>query len=84
MYRLSVHPPPTPQGGTAEVLLSQGDTIKLSIDKKYYECGDKDTIYVDYTQIVDTLSIGDLVYIDDGLISTKVVAKGMDYLMTGL
>ena len=32
---------------------------------------------------MDTMNIGDVVYIDDGLISTKVVEKGPTHLRTG-
>ena len=45
--------------------------------------GDEHCIYVDYKNIVNTMSIGDIVYIDDGLISTKVVEKNATYLRTG-
>ena len=71
------------QGGSAEIELSIGNVIDLSIDEKYMNCGDEHCIYVDYKNIVDTLKIGDIVYIDDGLISTKVVEKGPTHLRTG-
>ena len=72
------------KGGTAEIELKQGDRIKLSTDKRYFDCGDKNTIYVDYVNIINTMSVNDLVFIDDGLISVKVLEKGVDYLLTGL
>ena len=73
----------TVQGGSAEIELKEGERIKLSVDQRWKECGDKSTIYVDYDNIINTLSIGDLVYIDDGLISVQVTEKGVDYLLTG-
>ena len=79
--------PPTPysvQGGSAEIQLKQGDRVKFSTDKRYYDCGDNETIYVDYVNIVNTTSVRDLIFIDDGLISVMVVEKGVDYLLTGL
>ena len=57
--------------------------LKLSTDKKHENCGDQDCIYVDYKKIVDTCSIEDLVYIDDGLIALKVIAKDSTHLFTG-
>ena len=86
--------PPTPpslllpacsvQGGSAEIQLKQGDRVKFSTDKRYYDCGDNETIYVDYVNIVNTTAVRDLIFIDDGLISVMVVEKGVDYLLTGL
>ena len=39
---------------------------------------------MDYVNIVNTTSVRDLIFIDDGLISVMVVEKGVDYLLTGL
>ena len=63
-------------------MLNQGDRITLSTDECYCECGDENTVYVDYKRIVDLL-IDAKIYIDDGLISVKVVKKGVNYLVTG-
>ena len=57
--------------------------IKLSIDEKYRECGDENCIYVDYKNIVKVLVTGDIIYVDDGLISLKVTEKGPTHLTTG-
>ena len=71
------------QGGSAEIELYIGNVLDLSIDEKHMSSGDEHCIYVDYKNIVDTLNVGDVVYIDDGLISTKVVEKNTTYLRTG-
>ena len=55
----------------------------MSIDEKYQECGDANCIFVDYKNIVKVLSKGDLVFIDDGLISLKVTEIGPTHLSTG-
>jgi pyruvate kinase len=68
-------------GGTAEIQLKQGDRVKFSTDKRYYDCGDNETIYVDYVNIVNTTSVRDLIFIDDGLISVMVIEKGVDYIL---
>ena len=44
--------------------------------------GDKDTIYVDYTNLPKVISPGGLIYIDDGLISLEVTEVGGDFVKT--
>lgn len=78
------HPPTHTQGGSAEVQLDTGHVLKLSTDVKYYECGDANLIYIDYDNIVKIILPGDLIYIDDGLISLKVTDKGANWVSTGL
>ncbi|XP_017781086.1 PREDICTED: pyruvate kinase-like isoform X1 [Nicrophorus vespilloides] len=56
-------------GGSAEVELKKGDTIKLSTDKAYMEKGNAQTIYVDYDNIQKVVQVDNKIYIDDGLIS---------------
>lgn len=69
-------------GGSAEIKVNIGDMLTLSTDKKFAECGDNDTIYVDYVNITKVLSVGSLVYVDDGLISLRVKEIGPDFLKT--
>ena len=71
------------QGGSAEIHLKIGNVIKLTIDEKYRDCGDENMIYVDYKNIVNVLDLGDIVFVDDGLISLKVTEKGPTHLTTG-
>ena len=71
------------QSGTGEIKLVTGNTIKLSTDEKYYDCGDENTIFVDYKNIIKVIVPGDLIYVDDGLISLKVTSKGANWVMTG-
>ncbi len=40
-------------------------------------------IYIDYDNIVKIILPGDLIYVDDGLISLKVTDKGVDWVSTG-
>ncbi len=75
--------PHTTQGGSAEVQLDTGHVLKLSTDLKYRECGDATLIYIDYENIVKIILPGDLIYIDDGLISLKVTDKGANWVSTG-
>lgn len=41
------------QGGSAEIKLSAGDKLILSIEDKYHDCGTNDIIYIDYKNIVN-------------------------------
>ena len=57
--------------------------FKLTIDEKYKEIGDEKCIYVDYKNIVKIMEPGDIVYVDDGLISLKVRENNGTQLTTG-
>lgn len=59
-------------GGSAEIELKKGETIKLTTDKAYAEKGNKDTVYVDYDNIQKVVKVGNRIYVDDGLISLVV------------
>ncbi len=63
--------------------LDTGKVLKVSIEDKFKECGDENTIYVDYMNIIKILSPGDLVFVDDGLISLKVTERFPTHLVTG-
>ena len=63
-------------------MLNKGDRFRLSTDERYRECGDKNTVYVDYKSITD-LPLDASIHIDDGLIFARVVEKGINYLVTG-
>lgn len=67
-------------GGSAEIYLSKGDIIKLTTDKAFFAEGDNETLYVDYENITKVMKEGGIIFVDDGLISLKVVEIGSDYL----
>lgn len=64
-------------------MVQRGDILKLTIDESYKDCGDQDTIYVDYEKIVDTCLIEDMVYVGDEAIRLKVTSKDSINLITG-
>lgn len=68
------------QGGSAEIYLSKGDIIKLTTDKAFFSEGDNETLYVDYENITKVMKEGGIIFVDDGLISLKVVEIGSNYL----
>lgn len=67
-------------GGSAEIHLSKGDIIKLTTDKAFFAEGDNETLYVDYENITKVMNEGGIIFVDDGLISLKVVEIGSNYL----
>jgi len=66
--------------GTGEVELKKGETIKLSTNAEYSEKGNKDTVFVDYKNIVNVVQPGNRIFIDDGLISLICESKTADTL----
>lgn len=69
-------------GGISEdVKLETGKTLRLTIDDTYKEKCTAEVVWCDYKSIINTLNIGGLIYIDDGLISLKVKEKTKDSLI---
>jgi len=63
-------------GGSAEVELVRGKKIVLSLDSKDKESGDASKIYVDYGNLLKVVKLGSRIFVDDGLISLKVLEFG--------
>ncbi|XP_041970421.1 pyruvate kinase-like isoform X2 [Aricia agestis] len=63
-------------GGSAEVELKKGATIRLSTDPALQESGNADTVYVDYKNITNVVKPGNRIFIDDGLIS--IICKSVE------
>lgn len=59
-------------GGSAEVELKKGESIKLTTDTAYAEKGNAQVVYVDYENIQKVLKVGNHIYVDDGLMSLVV------------
>uniref|UniRef100_A0A914ZPF7 Pyruvate kinase n=1 Tax=Parascaris univalens TaxID=6257 RepID=A0A914ZPF7_PARUN len=59
-------------GGSAEVELVKGASIRLTTDRSFENSGTAINLFVDYPNITKVLSPGHRVYIDDGLISLIV------------
>merc|ERR1719487_1147675 len=55
-----------------DILLEVNQTLTLSVNPEREKNGDKDTIYVDYTNLPKVMEVGGLIYVDDGLISLEV------------
>ncbi|CAH3142348.1 unnamed protein product, partial [Porites lobata] len=69
-------------GGSGELSLEKDELLKLSTDKAHYDQGDENTIFVDYQNITNVVKEGQIIFVDDGLISLKVVEIGKSHLLT--
>ncbi|XP_038078648.1 pyruvate kinase PKM-like isoform X2 [Patiria miniata] len=67
-------------GGSAEVELTTGEKIRVSLNPAHAECGKKERIYADYPNMRQVLEPGGIIYIDDGLISLEVEVIGDDFI----
>ncbi|TKR93145.1 hypothetical protein L596_007652 [Steinernema carpocapsae] len=68
-------------GGSAEVELKRGDSIRLSTDKTFESSGTAINLYVDYANITKVVKKGSKVFVDDGLISLIVEEIGDDAIV---
>ncbi|XP_043933441.1 pyruvate kinase PKM isoform X1 [Protopterus annectens] len=68
--------------GTAEVELKKGATLKVTLDDKFKDSCDENTLWVDYKNLTKVVDAGSKIYVDDGLISLVVKEKGADYCVT--
>ncbi|KPJ19317.1 Pyruvate kinase, partial [Papilio machaon] len=68
-------------GGSAEVELKKGETIKLTTNPAYQEKGNAAMIYVDYKNITGVVKPGNKIFIDDGLISIICQSSTADTLV---
>ncbi|XP_062318463.1 pyruvate kinase PKM-like [Osmerus eperlanus] len=67
--------------GTAEVELKKGGKIKLTLNDGFKDNCDENNLWLDYKNITKVVQVGGHVYIDDGLMSLKVLEVGGDFLM---
>ncbi|RNF07720.1 pyruvate kinase [Trypanosoma conorhini] len=60
------------------ISLSPGDTVLLTSDPAFEKIGTKEKFYVDYPHLATTVRPGGFIYIDDGVLSLKVLSKEDD------
>lgn len=63
-----------------DVKIETGDIVDFMLDEKYFENSTKDKIYCDYKNLKSVVKPGDTVFVDDGLLSFKVIETGSDYV----
>eukprot|EP00735_Rhodelphis_limneticus_P011455 TRINITY_DN454_c0_g1::TRINITY_DN454_c0_g1_i1::g.2582::m.2582 TRINITY_DN454_c0_g1::TRINITY_DN454_c0_g1_i1::g.2582 ORF type:complete len:564 (+),score=172.17,sp/Q12669/KPYK_ASPNG/55.29/0.0,PK/PF00224.16/3.5e-164,PK_C/PF02887.11/2.8e+03,PK_C/PF02887.11/1.2e-24,HpcH_HpaI/PF03328.9/0.00012,IMPDH/PF00478.20/0.012,IMPDH/PF00478.20/77 TRINITY_DN454_c0_g1_i1:69-1760(+) len=59
----------------ADITLVQGEKVIVTTDPEYFKKCSKERIYVDYKKLPQTIEVDGLIYIDDGLISLRVLSK---------
>lgn len=60
-------------GGSAVINLVKGNKLTLSLMDQDKESGDADRVWVDYKNLPKVIAPNDLIFVDDGLISLKVL-----------
>jgi len=60
--------------------LTIGQKINVSTNPEYANKGSKDLIYIDYQKLCSSVSVGGMIYIDDGLLGLCVDYIGKDYV----
>lgn len=68
-------------GGSAEVELKKGNSIRLTTDKSIAEKGTDSDLFVDYVNITKVVKPGNRIYVDDGLISLIVKQVGASHVI---
>lgn len=63
-----------------ELKLKKGDKMRFSSDPKYKQCGNREIMYIEIGEAIQRVQIGNQVFIEDGPLSFKVIAKGSDYV----
>ncbi|XP_036330382.1 pyruvate kinase-like [Rhagoletis pomonella] len=64
--------------GFFEVELKKNDNIRLSINKDLIDKGSKETVYVDYPNIINIVQPGNIIYLSDGAIMLLVKEVAVD------
>ncbi|TIB72509.1 hypothetical protein E3Q23_01371 [Wallemia mellicola] len=60
--------------GGDDIKVAQGHEMYVTVDPAYAEACDDQYMYVDYTNIVNVIEPGKLIYVDDGILSLLVLA----------
>merc|ERR1719216_610109 len=61
-----------------DYILTKGSKVRLSTNENMREKGTEKEFFVDYTNITKVCKEGDLVFIDDGLVSLRIESIGND------
>ncbi len=63
-----------------EVPISKGHEMNFSTNEKYANACDGENMYVDYQNLPKVIEVGKNIYVDDGVLSFKVLSKGEDFV----
>ena len=63
------------------IALISGDTLTLTTNADLKTAGNNERVYVDYTNLANEISVGQSIYLDDGLISLTVKSTTTDEII---
>ncbi|KAI8866105.1 PK-domain-containing protein [Ramicandelaber brevisporus] len=63
-----------------DVPIEAGHEMVFTVDPQYSDKGTAERMYIDYTNLPKVVDIGKKIYVDDGILSFKVLEKGDDYV----
>ncbi|KAI8072095.1 pyruvate kinase [Thamnidium elegans] len=63
-----------------EVSIPKGHEMNITTDEKYANACDGENMYVDYKNLPKVIEVGKNIFVDDGVLSFKVISKGEDYV----
>jgi len=65
-----------------EYYLENGKEVRVTVNPKYENDGDDKQFYIDYHNLCKVTKVGNLIYINDGIICLKITKLGNDYVDT--
>ncbi|KAI9276412.1 pyruvate kinase [Sporodiniella umbellata] len=63
-----------------ELTINQGHEMNFTTDEAYAKACDSENMFVDYKNLPGVIDVGKLIYVDDGVLSFKVIEKGNDFV----
>ncbi|CAO3638513.1 unnamed protein product [Mucor fragilis] len=63
-----------------EVPIKKGHQMNITTNDKYATACDGENMYVDYKNLPKVIEVGKNIYVDDGVLSFKVLSKGDDFV----
>lgn len=63
-----------------ELKLKKGDKMRFTSDLSYKHCGTAEIMFIEIGEAIERVQVGNQVFIEDGPLNFKVVAKGSDYV----
>ena len=67
------------EGDHANILLELGSIVRITTDPRYEMRQCKDILFIDYEDLINSVSEGDIIYLDKGRIMLRVQSLGLIY-----
>lgn len=68
------------EGDHASILLELGSIVRITTDPRYEMRQCKDILFIDYEDLINSVTEGDTIYLDKGRIMLRVQSIGLNYL----